>query len=314
MRRLTLRALCLAGAASIAMVGAVSSNAHPSRDDRIAFGRIDPHVGDQTLWTVRPDGTGERRITRGRALVSDWSPDRERLLYDFPDEAGRQQIAVIGADGRGFKQLTRTPGISECAEFTPDGERIVFNRSTLRPDDPAFFTSLWIMDADGTHQRPLFKPDPAKFDVEPSVSPDGRRVVFNRLGVIDGEYAASVHVVNIDGTHERQVTPMTVGLEHPQWSPDGKRVIYEIDNLSDVPHPTDGIWTTTLRGQTSLLIASTDEVSYLKPLFSPNGRKIVVVCVDLVGGQTDLCVLRADGRRLRNITDTPDKREDLPVW
>jgi TolB protein len=314
MHRLTARTLCLATAASIALIGTAPAQAHPGHEQRIAFGRFDPGLGGHRLWTVRPDGTGERQITPGLAIAADWSPDRSRILYDFPDAAGNQQVAVIGANGRGFRQLTRTPGISECAEFTPDGKRIVFNRSPLMPDDPAFFTSLWIMNADGSDQRPLFRPDPAKFDVEPSVSPDGKRVVFARLGVVDGEFAASVHVVGIDGTHERQVTPMTVGLEHPQWSPDGKRVIYEIDNLTGVPHPTDGIWTSPLRGQADLVIASTDEVIYLKPEFSPDGRRIVATCVDLVGSQTDLCVMRADGRRLRNNTDTPNERESVPVW
>jgi Tol biopolymer transport system component len=314
MHRLITRTVSLAGAASIALLGVVPAQAHPSQEPRIAFGRFDPGIGDLTLWTVRPDGTGERRVTKGPALVSDWSPDRSRLLYDFPDRHGNQQVAVIGAHGRWSKQLTRRPGISECAEFTPDGRRIVFNRSPLMPDDPAFFTSLWIMNADGSHQRPLFKPDPAKFDVEPSVSPDGRRVAFNRLGIVDGEFAGSVHVVDIDGTGERQVTPMTVGLEHPQWSPDGKRIAYEIDSLSDVPHPPNGIWTSTLRGHQRLVLPSTDERVYLKPQFSPAGGRVVVLCYDVATDQADVCVVRADGRRVRNITDSPDEHENIPVW
>lgn len=314
MHRLALRVLCVVSAVSIPLLGAAPSQAHPSKQDRIAFSRYDPDLGGFALWTVKPNGTGERRITPGQAYFPDWSRDRSRLLFDFPDDAGDEQIGVIGADGRGFKQLTQMPGISEGAEYTPDGRQVVFNRSPLLPDDPGFYTSLWIMNANGSHPRPLFKPDPVKFDVEPSVSPDGRRVVFARLGEVDGEFATSVRVVNIDGTREREITPLTVGLEHPQWSPDGRRIIYEIDNLSDVPSPTNGIWTTALHGHAKLVVASTADVAYLKPQFSPDGDQIVVSCFDKIVGQTDICALRSDGQRVRNITNSPDEFESWPTW
>jgi hypothetical protein len=313
MHQLTPRVLCAVSAVSISLLGAASAQAQESQEDRIAFSRYDPELGGFALWSVRPDGTRERRITPGQAYFADWSPDRSRLLFDFPDDAGDEQIAAIGAGGRGFQQLTQMPGISEAAEYTPNGRRIVFNRSPQLPDDPAFFTSLWIMRADGSHPRPLFEPDPAKFDVEPSVSPDGRRVLFTRLGEVDGQFAKSVRVVNMDGTHDREVTPMTAGLEHPQWSPDG-RIVYEIDELSDVPHPTNGIWTTTLRGHADLVIASTEDVAYLKPQYNQRGDRIVVTCVDKIVEQTDLCVLRADGRRVRNISNSPDEYESWPTW
>ena len=94
----------------------------------------------------------------------------------------------------------------------------------------------------------------------------------------------------------------------------GHRIIYEIHNLSDVPSPTNGIWTTTLRGHANLVVASTADVAYLRPRFSPQGDQIVVSCVDKVVGQTDICVLRSDAQRVRNITKSPDELESRPTW
>jgi dipeptidyl aminopeptidase/acylaminoacyl peptidase len=91
---------------------------------------------------------------------------------------------------------------------------ITFGASPTFPDEPGFHTDIWIMRADGSHQRQLTR---GGFDVEPVFSPDGRRIAFGRI-TNDAEGEVAIYVVGVDGRHLREVVPPTVGLEHPDWS------------------------------------------------------------------------------------------------
>ena len=42
-----------------------------------------------------------------------------------------------------------------------------------------FFTSIYIMNSDGTNPHPIGEVSHEAFDVEPKVSPDGKRIVFS---------------------------------------------------------------------------------------------------------------------------------------
>lgn len=55
----------------------------------------------------------------------------------------------------------------------------------------------------------------------PSLSPDGRRIVFTRLGLTSSQ----VFVANVDGSNQRSIAA-GVAIESPRWSPDGKHVAY----------------------------------------------------------------------------------------
>ena len=57
------------------------------------------------------------------------------------------------------------------------------------------------------------------FDVEPVFSPDGQRIAFGRIAGVTaaGYQLEALYVVDVDGTHLRQVVPPLPGLEHPDW-------------------------------------------------------------------------------------------------
>src|SRR5919197_186962 len=90
--------------------------------DLIAFTRVRDRTtavwtvrtdGNLDIYVVRPDGTGERRVTDdlGADESPAWSPDGRRLAYvndlAFTTEfAHGAEIFVIGADGTGRRRLT----------------------------------------------------------------------------------------------------------------------------------------------------------------------------------------------------------------
>jgi hypothetical protein len=105
---------------------------------RIAFmantpGAISPSTGipyqRAQIYTALPDGSDRRQITSDPWYSSespDWSPHATKLAYhSFPGEINN--IYVIGADGRGRRQLTFRGG-NEPA-WSPDGKYIAFIRN-----------------------------------------------------------------------------------------------------------------------------------------------------------------------------------------
>jgi dipeptidyl aminopeptidase/acylaminoacyl peptidase len=60
------------------------------------------------------------------------------------------------------------------------------------------------------------------YNMDPSLSPDGKRMVF--LKILEGH--EQLFIAGIDGADERQLTRDPVDHEDPAWSPDGARIFF----------------------------------------------------------------------------------------
>jgi Tol biopolymer transport system component len=104
--------------------------------------------------------------------------------YRLQDNPLWSEIYVANPDGTGTRRVSSSPTAVEDnhAQWSPDGKRILFDRCTK------IECSIWIVDADGTHQRrlthacpPSDPPTPAcPDDSFPSFAPDGDHIVFVR--------------------------------------------------------------------------------------------------------------------------------------
>jgi TolB protein len=124
-------------------------------------------VRANTIWTIRPDGTGLTQITDGTAgqdFWPRWSPDGRHLLLnrDTVDASGRGHgyLIVMNADGSGAQTIGE--GTFRNPAWSPDGRYIVFER-------PAATQALWRIDADGSN--PVKLTDGTPFSDEPSWQP-----------------------------------------------------------------------------------------------------------------------------------------------
>jgi Tol biopolymer transport system component len=141
---------------------------------------------------------------------------------------------------------------TEGVSWTPDG-RIVY---TTRERGAS---NIWIMDADGTAQRPLTVD--ARDNSSPSVSPDGRYVVF----VSDRTGNRSVWRIDIDGSNPKQLTN-GASAQSPEITPDGQWVVY-----SDVESGKRPLWRVSIEG--GIPVQLTD-VTSRTPVISPDGKQI----------------------------------------
>jgi TolB protein len=94
-----------------------------------------------------------------------WSPTADVIEFTRADEGG-YDIFSIRADGSMLKQLTTAPGNDAHAVWSPDGKFLLFGSGRLdfedeSPESPLYdaapqpYAELFIMNADGSNQRPL---------------------------------------------------------------------------------------------------------------------------------------------------------------
>jgi Tol biopolymer transport system component len=212
-----------------------------SRDgSQIAFMRIFTTDGMYKLFVMNRDG-GEPRAA-GEIRTSgqfSWSADGETFAYD-----GDGGIRMVGIDGAGDRLLYRSENTHEPA-WSPDGNTLVFGESPK---------GLVVVDADGGSARTVVETPSGGADdiyilVEPTPSPDGRRIAFieRKIGLPDPN-AGSLVVVNADGSGRRTVTKLgsyggSSYLVRPTWSPDGRIIAF-----TDKRGKRYGIWTVPSSG------------------------------------------------------------------
>lgn len=141
-------------------------------------------------------------------FVPQISPDNKKVIFVKYDSSGNPKAYTIPASG-GTETLISTPsGVGVWTpSFTPDGTKIVFEEET---DD-----TISIMNTDGTNIQTLTNADQAHLDEFPSVSPDGKLIVFSRYGgTLSGE---EIFSVSINGSGLKQLT--TTGETGDSWDP-----------------------------------------------------------------------------------------------
>jgi cytoskeletal protein RodZ len=183
----------------------------PSPDGRyIAFDS--DREGERAVYVADADGKQVRRVTgEGFAAVPSWSPDGQSLAF-VRAEPGRSQVWNLWttdlASGT-FRRLTSHRfGQPWGGSWFPDGKRIAYSHEDR----------LVVLDLETGAERVYDSPRKGRLVRTPSVSPDGRRVVFQVRR--DGAWLLELS----DGSMRRVMTDPTA--EEFTWAPDGSRVAY----------------------------------------------------------------------------------------
>ena len=164
--------------------------------------RVPLFLSSPRWWPLASSVWPPRRVGN---LPRDAGPIVFQRFIDPMDEESAQ-IFSVARPGAKPRKLT-SGGTAVNADYSPDGERIVFERRYGGRSPDAIFT----MDADGSSQTRLPTACSAPTclgDSAPAWSPDGNRLVFERaFGPIVNDTAAGLDLVtaNADGSNEQVI-------------------------------------------------------------------------------------------------------------
>jgi len=116
----------------------------------------------------------------------------------------------------------------QSPQISPNGSQIVYGRRHVDKMNDRWRTSLWIMNADGTHDRFLADGSGIKW------SPDGKRIAY----VADGQPSGAqifVKWADVDGPGS-QISNLTESPSNLEWAPDSKSLAFNM-NVTERPDP-----------------------------------------------------------------------------
>ena len=263
----------LAIAASV--VTAVASATPPGKNGRIAFRR---YFDQQQTWgavfTIQPSGKGARQVTHPPKGTlddqPDWSPDGSHITFARCGDPCR--VATIAANGTDLRLLTPNCPLSQGS-----------------PDCVSVGGAAY--------------------------SPDGQLIVYGaasgdvKVFPGGGDQAATVSLVIMDANGENGRTVLQLGdytgdTNYPQFSPDGKQLVFEQAN-SRLGNPANsravfvvGVDGTGLKRLTPWSMSAGDG-----PDWSPDGSWILFRSnVEVSGKQSQINVVRPDGTGFKRLT------------
>lgn len=220
-------------------VGFSGDPAYSPDGSLIAFDADRGVPGGLSIYVVKPDGTGMRRVTTPPSGSIDseprFSPDGRKLVFTRY-QGGRQlksgraaaEISAmfsVNVDGTRPQRLSGWGWHVGQADWSPDGTRIVFEQQCCRLADAGIYTvdvqsGKLTRIVDGHGVTGIGNDQALQIDgyYDPVFSPDGTKIIAGREFLDnDGNFMAGFVLVNADGTNLHWAAS-TVREEHqPDW-------------------------------------------------------------------------------------------------
>lgn len=154
--------------------------------------------GGDGLWLTNADGSGRTQIVASDNWIRepDWSPDGGKIAYIDYNPADDPGLMLVDPAGTSTAFVRRGP---LSPSWSPDAQRIAYADNDLG--------GIWTIKPDGTDAQMLPGAEPTFSVAWPSLSPDGTKIAFFRVG--------EVTVMNLDSTGRVDLGP---GRE-PAWQP-----------------------------------------------------------------------------------------------
>jgi dipeptidyl aminopeptidase/acylaminoacyl peptidase len=228
-------------------------------------GRTIAFVRGGDLYSVRPDGSGQRRLTSGPELDSApvVSPNGRFVVFERRAGAGAAaDLYTVGVKGGGIRALTRGEADDHDVDIAPDGRTIVFVRGLAQgPHDTA--EDLYSVRPTGGGLTRLTRTGGAD-EFEPRYFAGG--ILYSRGESSPGPAAfADVYTMRRDGT---KVKPQVRGVGSAyveDVSGDGRTLLFRRDQ---------GLWVKPIGPAKARKLAQLPDGSETNGVFSSDGKRV----------------------------------------
>lgn len=207
---------------------------------------------DYDIYTADADGGNRKRLTHnpGYDAEGTLSPDGRTIVFTSLRH-GDLDIYTMRTDGAHLRRLTTPLGYDGGPTYSHDGKLIVYRayhpataadraeyrallrQGVVRPTK----MDLWVMNADGSHQRQITHLAGASF--APAFFPGDRRIIFASNYPNPTTDKFDLYAVNVDGSDLETLTTDHTFNAFPMFSPDGKSLVWASNRGASVPHETN---------------------------------------------------------------------------
>jgi Tol biopolymer transport system component len=228
-------------------------------------GRTIAFVRGGDVYSVRPDGSGQRRLTSGPELDSApvVAPNGKVVVFERRSAIGAEaDLYTVGATGGGLHQLTSGPGDDHSAAFGEEVSRgIVFVRSSAGPEGGNDDLS-WVRLSGAGQRRLTFTRGVDEF--APRWFAGG--IVFSRGESTPGPAAyADVYTMLGNGTKVKSQVAGVGSAYVEDVSSDGHTLLFRRDQ---------GLWAKRIGAGKARKLCQLPDNSETNGVFSSDGKKV----------------------------------------
>jgi Tol biopolymer transport system component len=286
---------------AVSLAGSGNAGAtYPGANGPLVFSAVDETTRTVQTFRVAADGTGLTQLTSTTGLVWNECPsvsaDGRTVYFDSQDRSttNPSKIYRMNIDGTGRTLSdSRGPTPHACPSVGPGGRMITALQFPRQGG-----TQIIRMNTNGSGVRVIARGPARVNNFSPTYSPNGRRILFNRVTYTKHNVLTRSDLLVTRGTGQ----PMNLTANDanqftsPSWSPDGQSILAVRGRTGNVIVRMDA------EGLNMRVLATgTGGAWFSSPVYSPDGTKIAYMQCDgdcgdpMLSGQGSLWVMNADG-------------------
>ena len=255
-------------------------------------------TGDNELYYMSMDGSSVVQVTSSpnADYHPRFLPDGSKLVFASTRDSDHSEIYLMDATGTDVVRLTENEVSDDDPFFSPDGSKIFYTSVAAeqenQPGPPK--SSIYRVDIDGSNQVTV-KDDPNGnySDYDPTVSPDGLKLLFSSSRTYDDE----IYIMDIEGSLPTNLTNTEGWDGRPSISSDGSKIVFSSGREGN--GETADIYIMNVDG-TDVKRLTDNGAWNTDPCFSPDGSKIVFSAKK--DDTADIFIMDADGKNVVQLT------------